>query len=119
MGVPPVEHAGFESNVAAFVLRPRIVSSAAPTSSQVNLTVDPAVGKGQRAVLLLNRLPGFPPSAHVFTNPPAPADTATPGFAISGVGAGDYFVRVQVDGAESPVVLDKDDAAFGPKVSVP
>jgi hypothetical protein len=119
MGMPPVEHAGFESNVAAFVLRPRVLAAAAPTSSQVNVTVNPAVGKGQRAVLLLNNLPGFPPAAHAFTNPPAPAVTATPSFAISGVGTGDYFVRVQVDGAESPVVLDKNDPAFGPKVSVP
>jgi Pvc16 N-terminal domain len=119
MGMPPIEHAGFESNVAAFVLRPRIVASAAPTSNQVDVTVDPPVGKGQRAVLLLNHLPGFPPSAHVFTNPPAPADTATPSFAVSGVGAGGYFVRVQVDGAESPVVLDATNPAFGPTVSIP
>jgi hypothetical protein len=119
MGMPPVEHAGFESNVAAFVLRPRVLAAGAPTSSQVDVTVDPAVGKGQRAVLLLNSLPGFPPAVHAFTNPPAPAVTATPSFTLSGVGAGDYFVRVQVDGAESPVVLDKSDAAFGPKVSVP
>lgn len=119
MGMPAVEHAGFESNVAAFVLRPRIVASAAPTSTQVNLTVDPEVGKGQRAVLLLNRLPGFPSSSHVFTNPPAPADTSTLTFVVAGVAAGDYFVRVQVDGAESPVVLDALNPAFGPKVSVP
>jgi hypothetical protein len=119
MGNPALEHAGFESNAAAFVLRPRIVASAAPTSSQVNLTVNPSLGKGQRAVLLLNRVPGFPPTAHVFTNPPAPADTATPSFAIAGVTAGSYFVRVQVDGAESPVVLDATNPAFGPTVSVP
>ncbi len=119
MGVPPVEHAGFESNVAAFVLRPTVTAVSAPDSAHVSVTVAPAVGKGQRPVLLLNRVPGGPPSAHVFTNPPAPADGATLGFTISGVAAGDYFVRVQVDGAESPVVLDPASPSFGPKVTIP
>jgi len=119
MGVPPVEHGGFESNVAAFVLRPTVTAVSAPDSTHVSLTVAPAVGEGQRAVLLLNRVPGGPPSAHVFTNPPAPADAATIGFTISGVAAGDYFVRVQVDGAESPVVLDPASPSFGPKVTIP
>jgi hypothetical protein len=119
MGVPPVEHPGFESNVAAFVLRPAITLVSAPDSTHVSVTVAPAVGKGQRAVLLLNRVPGGPPSAHVFPNPPAQADGATLGFTISGVAAGDYFVRVQVDGAESPVVLDPADPLFGPTVTIP
>jgi len=119
MGVPPVEHPGFESNVAAFVLRPTVTAVSAPDSTHVSVTVGPAVGKGQRAVLLLNRVPGGPPSAHVFANPPAPADGATLGFTIGGVAAGDYFVRVQVDGAESPVVLDPAAPSFGPTVTIP
>lgn len=119
MGVPPVEHGGFESNVAAFVLRPTVTAVSAPDSTHVSLTVAPAVGQGQRAVLLLNRVPGGPPSAHVFPNPPAPADAATIGFTISGVAAGDHFVRVQVDGAESPVVLDPASPSFGPTVTIP
>lgn len=119
MGAPPLEHAGFESNVAAFVLRPRVTGVAAPDSTHVNVTVDPEVKIGQRAVLLLNRVPPALPSAHVFTNHPAPANTSTPGFVIAGVAAGEYFVRVQVDGAESPVVLDAGSPAFGPTVIVP
>jgi hypothetical protein len=119
MGEPPVEHAGFESNVAAFVLRPTVTAVSAPDSSHVSVTLAPALGSGQRAVLLLNRMPGGPPSAHVFANPPAPADAATIGFTIGGVAAGGYFVRVQVDGAESPVVLDPASPSFGPTVTIP
>jgi hypothetical protein len=113
MGVPPVDHPGFESNVAAFVLRPR-VDAVAATSTSVNVTLVPGVGQGQRAVLLLNGAPPSPPAAHVFPNPPAPVDSATAAFAITGVAPGDYFVRVQVDGAESPW-----SPVAGPKVTIP
>jgi hypothetical protein len=114
MGAPPVEHAGFESNVAAFVLRPRVSAVSAPTSIQVSATLVPGLGKGQRAVLLLNGALPTPPAAHVFPNPPAPADTSTVAFAIAGVAPGDYYVRVQVDGAESPW-----SPIAGPKVTIP
>lgn len=111
---PPVEHTGFESNVAAFVLRPQ-VSAVFATPTSVNVTLVPGLGKGQRAVLLLNRAPTppGPPAAHVFPNPPAPVDSTTAAFAITGVAAGDYFVRVQVDGAESPW-----SPTAGPKVTI-
>lgn len=118
MGVPEVEHTGSGSNVAAFVLRPKITAVSATDSTHVNVTVTPDVAKGQRAILLLNRVSPGPPSAHTFVNPPAAADTATSGFTISGVAPGDYFVRVQVDGAESPVVLDPTSGDFKP-VTIP
>jgi len=119
MGVPPVEHGGFESNIAAFVLRPRLTAVTAPDSTHVNTTLFPAVGKGQRTVLLLNTVPGGAAAAYVFSQPPAAADTPTINFVISGVPAGSYFVRVQVDGGESPVVLDPANPAFGPTVAIP
>jgi len=114
MGTPPVDHPGFESNVAAFVLRPRVAAVAA-TPTSVSVTLVPGLGKGQRAVLLLNRAPTppGPPAAHVFPNPPAPTDSATAVFAITGVATGDYWVRVQVDGAESPW-----SPTAGPKVTI-
>jgi hypothetical protein len=111
---PPVEHPGFESNMAAFVLRPRITSAAAPTSTLVNVGLVPGLAKGQRAVLFLNGAPPTPPAAFAFPNPPAVADTSTVSFTIKGVAAGDYFVRVQVEGAESPW-----DPVAGPKVAIP
>ena len=119
MGKPPVAHGGFESNVAAFVLRPRLTAAAAPDSTHVNATLSPPVGKGQRAVLLLNTMPAATPAAYVFARPPAAADAATIGFELSGVPAGTYLVRVQIDGGETPVVLDPLDPAFGPTVAIP
>jgi hypothetical protein len=119
MGKPPVEHGGFESNVAAFVLRPRLTAVNAPSSTQVNATLSPAVGKGQRAVLLLNSAPPAPAAAFVFQRPPAAADAATIGFEIAGVPTGTYLVRVQVDGGETRVVLDPTDPNFGPTVLIP
>jgi hypothetical protein len=119
MGLPPVEHTGFESNVAAFVLSPTIVAANAPDAQHVNVTVSPPVGAGQRTTLLLNRVPGGPPTAHAFVNPPAPTDSTAIAFTITGVAAGAYFIRIQVDGAESPLVLDPASPAFGPTVTIP
>jgi hypothetical protein len=53
MGTPPVPHHGFESNVAAFVLRPSLVDSHI-SGSDLHVHADPVVGLNQRPVLLLN-----------------------------------------------------------------
>jgi hypothetical protein len=39
--------------------------------------------------------------------------------ATPGVAADEYFVRVQIDGAESPLDLDPASGGFGPKVTFP
>ena len=64
LGTPPALHAGIESNVAPFVLRPRIttagpdpdvtVSAAVDGVRTVTVGIEPPVGAEQRAVLLLN-----------------------------------------------------------------
>lgn len=128
LGSPPVPHRGVESNVAAFVLQPRIdnigisnpQSSGSLRSADINLTVKPAIGESQRVVLLLNQfLPVLsPPAVDVVpdaysfvapsrrplsppTSPPGPTENIT--IPIKGVKAGSYLVRIQVDGAESPL----------------
>jgi hypothetical protein len=73
MGKPLTSHRGFESNVAAFVLRPTITDVEAPDATDVTVIFNPEVGKTQRAVLLLNELD--PPSsraarAYSFKAPP-------------------------------------------------
>jgi hypothetical protein len=58
-----------------------------------------------------------------YAGPDADNDSIT--FHISGVGPGDYLLRVQVDGAESVLQVDKDENSptlgqiIGPKVTIP
>ena len=127
--IPPSPHRGIASNVSAFVLRPSIQNVTAntqPSASDpnlrdgtINLTVAPAVGREQRVVLLLNEF--NPPTTRapfaysfqalspyqVFKPPQVPPPTATDlVIAIQNVQPLQYLVRVQVDGAESPVLTD-------------
>ncbi|HEY0376654.1 MAG TPA: DUF4255 domain-containing protein [Pyrinomonadaceae bacterium] len=125
MGTPENPHVGLASNVAAFVLRPTVTSATAFTqpgsgpnllSGTINLQVTPPVGREQRVLLLLNELnppAARPPFAYSFeapspyqlivppqTPPPTDGDFGVP---IRDVQTGTYLVRVQVDGAESPL----------------
>ncbi len=139
MGDPEQPHRGFESNVGAFVLHPTITAATSNITSQVvngqtvfsaTLTVNftPNVGKTQRVTLLLNELdsPDTRPSrACSFSAPKdngitnaAQTDTASIAFSISGVLGGDYLVRVQVDGAESPLGQDAAGKYNSPKITI-
>jgi hypothetical protein len=142
MGEPPVPHRGAGSNLAAFVLRPRIESVSVanaegsgdePRSADVTLTINPPLGESQRLVLLLDGLPlpiASPPEpveplpAYSFEaplssipSPPVPADTIV--IPIRGVVAGSYLVRVQVDGAESPLETNADGLYASPQLTIP
>lgn len=127
LGDPPVEHAGEESNLAAFVLRPRIdaITGRGPAgalavttdpatgrkSASVTVSVVPAVAWTQRAELFLNELHapanrparGYSFKAH--GPPPTPAPrTETRSvltFDIRDVEPGRYLARVHVDDASS------------------
>jgi hypothetical protein len=120
MGTPPQPHPGFESNVAAMVLHP-VITPGTVSSTQITVSITPAVQPRQRVALLLNqaKLPPPPslPAAYTFTLPPPTASTSTLNFPITGVQAGgtQYFIRVSVDGAESPLNLDP---AIGPTVTI-
>jgi hypothetical protein len=147
IGSPPVPHAGVESNLAALVLRPRIDTVAvsnvqgtgdAPRSAIVSLTVKPAIGATQRVVLLLNQRNPLtsPPTpiassalAYSFAapsrlnlqsppeNPPPPSETIA--IPVAGVKAGTYLARVQVDGAESPLLSDATGHYESPQLVIP
>lgn len=136
MGSPPEPHSGVESNVAAFVLSPRIDAVSVtnmhgtgsdPRSADLNLTVKPAVGQTQRVVVILNELTPSgapePPLSYSFNMPPGPP-SSPPGptenltIGIKGVKAGDYLVRVQVDGAESPLGTDPTNRYDSPRVTI-
>ncbi|MGD8752522.1 MAG: DUF4255 domain-containing protein [Anaerolineales bacterium] len=136
IGTPPTPHRGIESNVAAFVLRPKISNPQALGTSGVKVTFDPEVSRNQRTLLLLNEFDPPPPevrSARAYTfNAPRDNGITTPGveqvaeiiFPISGVQSGDYLVRAQVEGAESPLDVDASESSptynmyIGPRVTI-
>jgi hypothetical protein len=140
MGTPEKAHVGVASNVAPFVLRPRITSVTAFTqpgggpnllSGTINLQVTPPVGREQRVLLLLNELDppdDRAPFAYSFeapspyqliqppqTPPPTDGDFGVP---IRDVQTGTYLVRVQVDGAESPLKTGAGGKYDTPKVDI-
>jgi hypothetical protein len=155
MGSPPTPHHGIESNLAAFVLRPQITAPVGLAnlqtdvdgmrSADVQLTVQPPIGALQRVVLLLNEFPpppSSPPSAgdgvalaYSFIAPPRislqnPPPTLPPPqpnitIPVRGVRPGTYLVRVQVEGAESPLTVETVpesppfDSYSGPQVTIP
>jgi len=136
IGSPPEQRAGVESNVIALVVRPRITavevlpsdeltSGGGPLHNNLDLGVDdrlqgrlrltfePPLGVAQKAIVLLNPVPGsasasaesyaipVPNATEVTAQVEAPFDVAT----------GRYLVRFQVDGAESPLDTDEDSAS--------
>jgi len=114
---PPMpSHRGFASNVAAFVLRPKVTPVSA-TAAEVKLTVVPDVRAGQRVTLLLNLAAGT--LAYTVPADTPDADTSTIAVEIHDVEPGEYLVRLQVDGAESPLDLDPASPTFGPTVTIP
>jgi len=129
LGTPPVPHACTESNVAPFVLHPRIktvgpnpdvsISAATGDVRTVTVGIEPQVSKDQRAVLLLNEPVTTNPRSFSALAERRANDTDPVVFKVRGLVAGtDLLVRVQIDGAESP--LDAAGGAFGgPKVRVP
>jgi hypothetical protein len=107
--------------VAAFVLRPTIVTATAapgggPHVDRITLNVSPPIGVDQRVVLFLNEFDA--PSTRrpysyrfdVKVTPTHPTDeTVNPILIrVRDVAAGQYLVRIQVDGAESPLDVDTD-----------
>ncbi|MDD2754128.1 MAG: DUF4255 domain-containing protein [Methanothrix sp.] len=119
MGSPPTPHQGDESNLAAFVLRPQITVDEARKLVHIN----PEVGTNQRLVLHLNEMPPgashtLPLRARSFLMPSRNATISEISIPADDLGAGDYLVRVEVDGAESVLYADDAGNYIGPKVSI-
>src|SRR5262249_27047523 len=121
-GATSVEHRPSSSNLAGFVLHPTIdkpnggyditisnVQGAGgqPRSATVDVSVHPDVMARQTATLELLTGQGV---AYMFPATELSAASATLTFAAFGVTAGDYFVRVRIDGAESQLELDANPA---------
>ena len=122
MGTPPTAHRGFESNVAPFVLRPTIgvTSAVASVSGGTDVVLDltPNIGIGQRAVLMLDSLPGDPVRSFMSQPVVSAVDSSQVIINIHGVPAGKYLVRVQIDGAES-LLTTTANVFSGPTVTMP
>ncbi len=120
---------GITSNTAAFVFRPLITAATFLSASrQITLDIQPAMQVQQRGLLLLNErvdkvTSTQPRKAYALpvTQPAAKTNTLT--IDASAVQPGTYLVRVQIDGAESPLAPPPDgtqDEAFaGPTVTIP
>lgn len=134
---PNEPHRGFQSNVAAFMLRPVVTPGAVQNlqdlgdgfrSADLDVGFAPEVGRKQRVMVLLNEL--NPPAsrrarAYSFEAPlrndPGDPDTQpTLTIPISRVQAGTYLLRAEVDSAESELQTHPVTGAFtGPTVSFP
>ena len=147
LGEPPTERSAGESNVAPLILQPRIrivddayvvevddvTADGELRSGNLNVTLDPAVGRRQRVTAHLSQVdpdPGEEPRAYSFPDESrdvegAPDDTDDLSIPFSDVLAGSYLVRIQVDGAESPLDRDLDEASptfeefIAPRVEIP
>ena len=112
LGLPPTPHEGFTSNVAGFVLCPAVQALSVPVAGTLRVGFVPPAGPAQRVQLMLNET-GLPPgaAARSFTlmAPPsngviAPAtEVSQIDFDAAAVPPGNWLVRLQVDGAASPL----------------
>lgn len=73
---------------------------------EMTLETDLCVGPEQRVFLLLNQLTTHQPAAYLFKATARCEETQSVSFALPGVRAGTYLVRVQVDRAESLLTVD-------------
>jgi hypothetical protein len=75
----------------------------------LTLTWEPLVGARQKAFVLLNTVAGSPqPAAYSFPVPPRAEDAEDANIFLAGMTPAVYLVRLQVDGAESPLDVDTD-----------
>ncbi|TME11273.1 MAG: DUF4255 domain-containing protein [Chloroflexi bacterium] len=125
IGIPPVRHTSveFESNIAAFVLRPTINKSGGvyqitATATAVTVQVNPIVGKDQRVVLLLNLVSNDLSTTYTFLASARSADSNSITISIQNVPTGDYLVRIRVDDAESALDVTAGNYT-GPQVHIP
>ncbi len=115
-----------DSNLAAFVLRPSVNSAAVADVSgvgavqrmeHITLQLSPPIGALQRVAVLLQSLSAGGVGLRCPCAPPM-TDSDRLTVPIPGAPAGEYLVRVEVDGVESLLTIDDAGLATGPRVSV-
>jgi hypothetical protein len=120
LGAPPKPHQNAASNQVVFMLSPT-VSATQTGPAKLRLTFAPKVARRQQVALLLNEqvaTPGALPRMYRFSVPHDAAETDVIDVEIPGVAAAGYLLRVQVDGAESPLHVAAGGAYDGPTVTI-
>jgi len=121
LGTPAVAHpgAGYESNVVPLVLQP-VITPGPASATEIEIAVTPDVQPAQRVTLMLNQTGGAAPAAYIFPVEALAVASSNLTIPIAGVAGGgaQYFIRLKVDGAESPLNLDTASPAFGPTVTI-
>jgi hypothetical protein len=120
-GTPGDPHRGFYSNPASFMLVPTLTGTVPATvkpGTTLTLSVNPPVGSNQTTSVLIGG------SAVTVNRPPpgAPATASSLNFAIPAnfpvpTPAAPLPLRVQVDGAQSPITLDQN-GLWQPSITV-
>ncbi|GAA6619778.1 DUF4255 domain-containing protein [Scytonema sp. NUACC26] len=126
IGTPAMPQCEVASNLATFVLHPTIDFTVAQVqdsgkdlrSAEITVKFKPKVGKTQRVVLLLNEVASDGGQAYRFPLSPRPEDTDSVTIPVKNIKAGTYFVRVQVDGAESPLGKNQAGKYDSPQVKI-
>jgi uncharacterized protein DUF4255 len=121
IGDPPTLHSTAVSDVALFVLHPRVQTSTvtgSPAARRVRVTLDVTVA-GRQSVALLLLDPGTAAQRFLFGGPARTADASTVEIPIADVPSGEYLVQVLVDGAESPIARTASGTPTGPKMTIP
>jgi len=106
----------------AVAFKPRI-NAILQAGDELILTLDPPLRPDQSAILLLTqdwREPGVAPEQHALTwqAPAGVTAVAEPAWSIADIPAGDYFVRVLVDGLISELRIGRDGTLQGPRVTI-
>jgi len=111
---------GAESNPLAFVLQPDATFT--QVAEGIRIDVTPQAQKGQRIVLLLNQYDAPAGQEGKAYSLPVTLNAASSTFTVptSTVATGEYLARVQVDGAESPLLFNEASGRYDqPRLTLP
>ncbi|MBD2449280.1 DUF4255 domain-containing protein [Nostoc sp. FACHB-152] len=115
------------SNVAALIIHPKILvishqvveSTADFRSVEISVKFYPKLAKTQRVILLLNEISSPHTLAQSIVVPSPQADTDVMSITAKNIKPGTYLVRVQVDGAASPLETNPAGEYHSPQVTIP
>jgi hypothetical protein len=106
----PTLYPVFSSDVAAFVLHPRVTAAPLSAGNMLNVSISPPVSAGQSVQAELIDASGA--VIYIARGAPPAAETGTLSLPTTDAPPGTWRVRARVDGAESPL-------SSAPEVTIP